>query len=269
MTDFYLYRHAWISAPHHNELLSDEQCDALLKKGGWMVRNTYDFDQKEASDFWYIIKDSFDGMEELSSNERNKIRRASKSFDYKRVGKQFVIDNGYDILKKVYDDYVVKERVMNETVFQGLMEGWDEKENEFWGAFDKYNGRMLGFAVVRLFDAGCFYDMVTFYPKYKHNATYPYYGFFYKLNEYYLGEKKFNYVTDGSRSITEHSNIQPFLEQNFNFRKAYCKLKIRYKWWFGILVRMLYPFRAIIPSRNVKAVLNMHGMQGGFRKLMK
>ena len=261
MKDFYLYRHAWISTPHFNERLSDEQCDALLKQGGWLVRNTYNFDQKEPSNFWYIIKDSFGGMAEHSQNERKKIRRALKSFEYRRVEKQLIVGKGYDILKQVRESYKVHDRVMNEMAFRELLDGWDEKENEFWGTFDKNDGRFVGFAVVRMFDIGCFYEMVTFYPEYKHNATYPFYGMFYILNQHYLGERQLKYVTDGSRSITEHSNIQPFLEQNFKFRKAYCKLKLHYKWWFGIIVRLLYPFRNIILNRNIQAVLKMHGMQ--------
>ena len=261
INDFYLYRHSWISAPHFDRQLTDAECDVLLKHGGWMVRNTYDFDQKEESNFWYIIKDSFGGMGEHSSNERKKIRRAFKRFNYKKIDKQLVVNQGYEIVKKVNDNYKVKDRKMNEKVFRELLDIWDEANNEFWGAFDINDGRFVGFAVVRMMGEGCFYDLVTVFPEYKHNTSYPYYGFFYKMNEYYLGERKFKYVSDGSRSITEHSNIQPFLEQNFKFRKAYCKLKIRYKWWFGIIVRMLLPFRNIIGNRNVKAVLNMHKMQ--------
>ena len=44
------------------------------------------------------------------------------------------------------------------------------------------------------------------------------------MNQYYLEEKKLKYVCDGSRTITEHSNIQEFLMHNFKFRKAYCRL---------------------------------------------
>lgn len=261
LKDFYLYRHAWISSPHFNVRLNDNQCDVLLKKGGWLVRNTYDFDQKQPSDFWYIIKDTFGGMDEHTSNDRNKIRRAFKRFDYRRIEKQLIIDCGFEIVKSVNKNYVVKDWKMDKTGFQELLNSWKEEENEFWGAFDLSDDRFVGFAVVKMFDIGCFYDLVTVYPEYKHNASYPYYGFFYKLNEHYLGERKMSYVSDGSRSITEHSNIQPFLEQNFKFRKAYCKLKLHYKWWFGIIVRLLYPFRNIIPNRNIQAVLKMHGMQ--------
>jgi len=150
---------------------------------------------------------------------------------------------------------------MSEKVFLQMIDDWGQREYDYWGLFTKEYNEFVGFAAVQLFDNACFYDMVAVHPKYEHNATYPYYGFFYKLNDYYLGEKHFKYVNDGSRSITEHSNIQPFLEQNFKFRKAYCKLKLHYKWWFGIIVRLLYPFRNVIPNRNIQAVLKMHGMQ--------
>ena len=262
-SDFELYRNAWryASAPDCEPELSDSQCKTLLKKGGWMVRNTFDFDCNEKTDFWYVIKDSFGGMEELSSNERNKIRRSNQVFDYKLVDIETVRQKAYPILKETFDDYQIAERKMNEAVFNQYLDNCSKENFDFWGAFDVETHELVGFCTVRLFENSCEYGLIGFLPKYKHNASYPYYGFFFKMNEYYLGNQKFKYVSDGSRSITEHSNIQPFLEQNFNFRKAYCKLKIRYKWWFGAIVRILLPFRKLIWNRNVKAVLNMHLMQ--------
>ena len=89
------------------------------------------------------------------------------------------------------------------------------------------------------------------------NSTYPYYGLIYEMNRYYLEELKLKYVNDGSRSITEHSNIQQFLIDTFHFRKAYCRLQIVYKWWMRLVVNLLYPFRKIIPFLSVKSVLRM------------
>ena len=263
MFDYVKYRNAWRYnlAPDCEPELSDSQCKALLRKGGLFVRNTFDFDCKEETNFWYSIKDSFGGMEELSSNERNKIRRAFQIFDYKLVDKELLIEEAYPIAEATFDDYKVTDRKMNESVFREYLYHCARNNYDYWGAFDKETQKLVGFCAVHVFENSCEYGVIGFLPKYKHNASYPYYGFFYKLNEYYLGERKFKYVSDGSRSITEHSNIQPFLEQNFKFRKAYCKLKIRYRWWFGIIVRVLMPFRNIIRNRNVKAVLKMHKMQ--------
>lgn len=258
-----LYRHAWRfdAAPDCESELTDSQCKRLLQKGGWMVRNTFDFDQREKSEFWYLIKDSFGGMEEHSQNERKKLRHAFRSFDYQIVDNQTIKSNAYPIAKATFDDYKVTDRRMNEEVFKAYFDYCGTKNFDYWGVFDKNNGKLVGFCAVRVWDNTCEYGLIGFLPEYKHNATYPYYGFFYKMNEYYLADKKFKYVADGTRSITEHSDIQSFLEKNFKFRKAYCKLKMRYKWWFGAIVRALLPFRKMVWNRNVKAVLKMHKMQ--------
>ena len=53
-------------------------------------------------------------------------------------------------------------------------------------------------------------------PAYLRNSTYPYYGLIYEMNRYYLQELCLKYVSDGARSITEHSGIQPFLIEKFH-----------------------------------------------------
>lgn len=261
--DFFLYRHAWRYnfAPDKEPQLTDSQCKELLKNGGWFVRNTYDFDQKEESDFWYIIKDSKECMSEHSSNERKKLRHAFNRFKIEFIDFKVFKEKCFPILYATFKDYRIVDRNMNFCVFNDYVEHCSKRNYDFWGMFDKMNGELVGFCAVNVFEDSCEYGLIGVLPEYKHNATYPYYGFFYKLNEYYLGEKNFKYVSDGSRSITEHSNIQPFLIQNFKFRKAYCKLKIYYKWWFGIIVKILFPFRNFIPNKSVKAVLKMHEMR--------
>ena len=46
MNGFYLYRKAWRydGAPHNEPKLTKKECRKLLKQGGLLVRNTYDFD---------------------------------------------------------------------------------------------------------------------------------------------------------------------------------------------------------------------------------
>lgn len=261
--DFYLYRHAWRYnlAPDAEPELSDAECRELLGRGGWMVRNTYDYDCQEKTDFWYVVKDSFGGMEELTSNVRRKVRKALDAFEYRLIDVKTVEEQGYPILDATFKDYKVKDRVMNEKVFKSYLDYCKENVFDYWGIFDKEKEELVGFCMVHLWENSCEYGYTALWPEYKNNATYPFYGLFHSMNEYYLEKHHFKYVTDSARSITEHSNIQPFFEQNFKFRKAYCKLKMRYQWWFGVVVRVLYPFRGVIPSRSVRAVLRMHGYQ--------
>jgi len=264
MNGFYLYRNAWRfeGAPHDEPKLQKKEWKALLKQGGLMVRNTYLFDQKEKSSFWYVIKDSFDGWDELSSNERNKIRRAEKSLAFRKIGIDLLKSEGWNILKATYEDYAVSDRTMDETVFLDYLLKCEKKDFDYWGIFDQE--KFIGFCTVWLWLPDCCeYGLIGLLPEYKHNNTYPYYGLFHNLNTYYLGEQGFRYVADGARSITEHSQIQDFLIQNFNFRKAYCQLEVHYKWWMKIGVHVLYPFRKIIPLPRVKAILNMEAMRRG------
>ena len=62
---------------------------ALLAQGGLFVRNSYDFDAVGPTGFWYVIKDQFGGMAELSSRVRNKIRKSQKCFDIRKIDKSF------------------------------------------------------------------------------------------------------------------------------------------------------------------------------------
>lgn len=261
MNRFYLYRKAWRydGPPHKEAQLTKDEAVNLLKQGGLLVRNTFDFDMPEKTNFWYVIKDRFEGSDELKPNERNKIRRSLNTLTFKKVDVGVLEQNGWNILKATYDDYAVSDRKMNPSIFLDYLVECKDKEYDYWGIYDK--DVLIGFCTVWLWSTDCCeYGLIGILPEYKHNNTYPYYGLFYTLNEYYLDERKFRYVTDGARTITEHSNIQDFLIDNFNFRKSYCHLAIHYKWWMKLVVNILYPFRKIITIPQVKAVLNMESM---------
>jgi hypothetical protein len=266
MNGFYLYRKAWRydGAPHEEPKLSDKECQLLLKQGGLMVRNTYDFDCQEETCFWNLIKDHFGGLEELSGNTRKKVRRSLEHLDFRRVDIDLIKKQGYPILRATFDDYSVTDRITNVHTFETYLEECSQKDFDYWGIFDRNDNRFVGFFTVMLWDDSCEYGLVAIVPEYKRKSTaYPYYGLFYSMNQYYLQEKGFRYVTDGSRSITEHSNIQQFLEEKFLFRKSYCHLAIHYLWWMKITVYMLYPFKKIITLPRIRAILNMEAMQRG------
>lgn len=261
--DYFKYRNAWRynGAPHTETRLTDSECRQLLQQGGYLVRNNYDFDTAETTDFWYIVKDSFGALDELSGNTRKKVRRSLERFEFKLVDHQTVRDAGYPIIAATYADYPVVDRPMNPKVFEEMMEDFSLFEYDYWGMFDRTNGEMMGFCINRVWDNACGYEILGILPKYKRKSTtYPYYGLYYSMNRHYLQEKRFKYVTSGTRSVTEHSNIQPFLEEKFHFRKAYCRLAIHYQWWMRLAVKALYPFRKIITIPQVKALLNMESM---------
>ena len=266
MNGFYLYRKAWRfdGAPHEEPQLQEEEWKALLKQGGLMVRNTYNFDCQKETYFWNLIKDQYGGFEELSGNTRKKVRRSLEKIAFRKVENDFIKKQGYPILKASFEDYEVRDRIMTHHTFECYMNECGKRDFDYWGLFDKENDRFIGFFTVMLWKEACEYGLVAVLPEYKRkNTAYPYYGLFHTMNHYYLHERGLRYVTDGARSITEHSNIQDFLIEKFRFRKSYCCLAVYYRWWMKIMVKTLYPFRKIITLPRIKAILNMEAMQRG------
>jgi len=266
MNGYYLYRKAWRfeGAPHKEPKLNKAEWQALLKQGGLLVRNTYNFDCQENTCFWNLIKDQFGGLEELSGNTRKKVRRSLEHFEFKHIDVVLLRELGYPLLKATYEDYAVNDRTMNAKTFEEYLQMCEQYNYDYWGVFDYDNGDLIGFCANRIWEDSCEYGLVGMMPEYKRKSTtYPYYGLFFSMNQYYLQEKAFRYVTDGSRSVTEHSHIQQFLEEKFHFRKSYCHLTIHYRWWMKLAVTLLYPFRKIITLPRVKAILNMEAMQRG------
>lgn len=260
--NYYLYKNFWrfAGAPHCEESVSVDEVRQMLSHGGLLVRNTYQFDCQEETAFWYVIKDSFGGLEELSHKTRQKVRKAMSAIDYQIVDKEIVKREGYSIYKDSLKSFHDDGSALKEDAFNALLEA---NTTECWACFDKATNMMVGFSLNSINDDTSSYELTAILPKYRKNGSYIYYGLTYVKNEHYLGNLKLRYVSDGSRSITEHSGIQEWLIENFNFRKAYCHLDIFYKPWIGFAVKMLYPFRKMITNRRVKAVLNMEAMRRG------
>ena len=265
MNGFYLYRKAWRfeGAPHKEPKLEKKEWQVLLKKGGLLVRNTYNFDCEKETCFWYVIKDQYKGIDELSSRVRNKVRHAIQYFDYQIISYDVMCEKAFPIVEETFSDYAVHERKMDHEVFVQYLNQCKKRNFDYWGIFEKNSQQMVGFCTVELWDNCCEYGMTGIFTKYKRSGYYPYYGLYQHLNHYYLEELHYKYVSDSARTITDHSQIQDFLIQYFHFRKAYCQLAVHYQWWMKIMVKMLYPFRKIITLPRIKAILNMEAMQRG------
>ncbi|MDR3047374.1 MAG: hypothetical protein LBU51_07155 [Bacteroidales bacterium] len=250
-----LYKGGWINnaTPHLEQILSKQESKQLLKEGGIFVRNIFDFDQTENRQFWFIVKDHFGGMEELSSRTRNKIRRSISTLRIEKISKQTMLNEGYQVYLAAFDRYKNAKVLLNQSQFEELIYNCTE-QTDFWGCFIKENGILIATSINYLDTNFCEYATVKANPIYL-KYYYPFYGLFYTMNEYYLCERGLKYVSDGARSITEHSNIQDFLIHQFGFRKAYCNLQLVYSKWLMMIVKIVYPFRKIIPSQKVKWLL--------------
>ena len=260
---FVIYKGAWIrkSNPHLSTRIEDKDALAYLSRGGLFLRNTYNFDKADSSSYWYVIKDSFGGIPELPSRDRTKVRKSLNTYDFKRVSKKEMRERGLLLFNKS------RERFHDKSLFSD-QDAWNlrlEQEHlEFWIGYSKADKTPAAFSINSVYEDYCDYNTMGISPDVPNN-TYPMYGLLYEMNRYYLEECRLKYVLDGARSITEHSNIQSFLEDKFKFRKAYCDLQLFYKSWLGVLIKCLFPFRGLIKERRLKALLNQEAMFRGVK----
>ena len=254
-----LYKSTWIFLEESKEeLLSSEEANALLKERGLMVRNTYDFDTKEETSFWFIVKDHLENISELPFSARRNIRRALRFYNIRKINVNEFSEKALPIINSAQKSYKVKSKVTSKKEFDKEIKQYKKDDNkEFWIVERKTDNEAVAIAINTIKEDSCEYDTMRCKAEALKDRTYPYYGLIYIMNNHYLGERKLRYVNDGSRTVTEHSSIQDFLIHNFKFRKAYCKLKIHYKCWLSVVIKLLFPFRNIIPIRNIKGILKM------------
>ena len=260
------YRHSliWNGAIHKEPRLSKEEAMVLINNSSsWMLRNLYDFDCKEETNFWYIIKDSY-SESEYTKKVRKYIEKANAKFEIGRISRERMINQGYDVYDKAHNHYSVDDGFRyNRNKFLEEIQSMSDEEYEFWGCIDRETDILQAYCICHIHDGMCWFKYSRanpeFLPKY-----YPMYGMYDARHKYYLNELKLKYVLTSARSITEHSNIQNFLIEKFGYRKAYCHLKIYYRPWLKFLINITYPFRKFIPVRPIKNLLSFEHLNRGY-----
>ena len=234
--------------PH---ILVNDSENVIAKKikehNSYFARWTSNFDCHQQTDFWYVINDRHLKIEDYSKNTRSKIRRGLKNCIVKVVSLDKIKEIGYECYKYAFENYNTHLQPKSNLEFADDLDTLD-REWEFWGVF--FDGKLIGYSQNRIVKDYCDYSTIKFHPKYL--KYYPSYALFFSMNNYYLNEMKFQYVNDGARSISHETNIQEFLIQKFQFRKAYCKLHLSYSYKFKMIILLLYPLKSIIGFLNNK-----------------
>ena len=138
----------------------------------------------------------------------------------------------------------------------------ENEDYDAWIMFRIEDHAPVAWSITHVFENMCEYETVKVDAAFL-DSTYPSYGLFFTMNQHYLAERKLSYVNAGWRSVTLHSNIQPFLIEQFNFRKAYCKMNMRYKFPLNVAVSMLFPLRKIMPHSKIKTMLLQEAFSRG------
>jgi hypothetical protein len=242
-----------VSQPYR---LSKGQCQELLRDlGGLWVLWTDGFGPHAEDSEWHaVICRRHVAVEEVASgNTRSKLRRGLKQCEVRPVEVREIARNGYETYCAAVSGYghhaeilpTAKEfarRVMTDEPFGDI--------RHQWAAY--HGGKMVAFAQNLIYDkTEVDYTLIKLHPEYLNR--YSSYALIYRMNEHYLAQQGFEYVTDGFRSISHETGVQDFLMKEFGFEKARTGLRVHYRWPVGPLLRAARPFRGVLAKAYPKA----------------
>lgn len=230
--------------PHKEPNLELIETKALWKK--WkkalFIRYTTNFDCGYETNWWYTIKDSPFDASLLKAKRRYEITKGNKFFTVKRIHPVDYIEELTDVQIGAMKGYS-GNRIVERESFAKEVASWSTLCHlRMYGAFFNETNRLCGYALV--FEQENVLQLSSLktdveYEKYAVNAAI--------VNKILQDSREElengKYICDGSRNINHDTQFQGYLEKYFGFRRAYCKLNIKYKLGVGFVVKLLYPFR--------------------------
>lgn len=231
-----------------------EASRVLRSLGGKVLRTTTGFQPAGAGSEWYaVICRAFTPIEDVSSSKtRNELRRALRNCEVRRISCQELARSGYEVYRRAFDRYGGLDTPISASDFEvHLMagEGFEDIIHH-WAVLCE--GVLAGYGSNYAFgETEAAYSAVKLHPDYL--KKYTSYALFHRMNEYYLGERKFAYVNDGFRAIRHRTGLQRFLERNFSFEKAYTGVDVVYRQPYRTFIRATFPFRNVIGKVDERA----------------
>jgi RimJ/RimL family protein N-acetyltransferase len=219
----------------------------LVKHRAVMLRWCTDFDRLEESAFWHVIKDSFEPYESLGKRRRAEIRRALQNYDVRPISQSAMISEGYAIHRAAVAEYG-SSRPLSEADFKNDILSHDSHTYEYWGVFPKDTATLVGYCINRCVSDTCNYLAEKIIPD--HRRTYASYAINYRMNEHYLVDRRVRYIDLGAKRMQHDTNVQDFHIAKMGFRRAYCRLNVRFLPGVKAMLIALQPFRGLFERKS-------------------
>lgn len=240
--------------------LTLHEVHSLFKSFGrkaFYIRNVYDFDCAERTEFWYVVRDRALAIEEYATRkDRQQVRRSLRAYEFRRVDLIEMLRVGYRVSLEHWQRLPRNRRFVHATEadFTDFLHAQNARGVEFWVGYSTETGEAAMWESVYI--VGCMAVEEQERLSYRYKQYYPTYGLNHVIANYYLKDRGLRYVVAGARTVTEHSNVQEFLLKKMGFRKAYCKLKVWFRFPVNLIVPCAYPFRKLLPrGSNLRSLL--------------
>lgn len=270
---WYEYQRALLpkTAPHlppRSELLSTKY---LRQNKLFFARWTSQFDCKEETEWYYVIKDDYLMIDKLKAKLRYEINKGNKNFESLVIDPLLYFEDIFYVSVEAYYAYPEKYRpTIIKDAYKKQIQRMVDDGYRFIGEFDRLDKKMVGFAVLECGADYINYRMHKVLPQQEKRAVNA--ALVSGVLSYYEAGK-YKYIVDGERAIKHETGFQSYLIKYFGFRKAYCQLNILYNPIFALLVYMLYPLRKLLSHfknnnllYNVFCVLEQERIRRTFEK---
>jgi hypothetical protein len=253
--DWYDYQGFMIPAylPHCEPKISKRVAKKALQLSGRpFVRWDRNFGHVDKSQWWYILKKGPWSIEDIKDKKKRwMIRQGKKRYSVRVLTSEEVLSECPRVAMLATSRY--KGTVDIET-YQVLKKRLDATEKisgvlEYLGCF--HENKLVSFSENYFQENAVWLSNMRHDPAYL--KDYSSYGFLDGILDYYLNQRKLEYVLDGGRSIHHKTNFQEYLIKVFGFTKEYTNLNIVYSNLFGVIVKIAYPFRNIFEKISEKS----------------
>lgn len=259
------YNHAMIptNAPHLEVDLRSLQNGEIWKpdKGfPILARWTSEFDCNYETEWWYLIKDQPIVIEELSKHTRKHIRHGLKLCEIKIINPADYIDALYECSHAAFKKYKNASNEPSKNEFQKSCE--NDTQSVYWAGFDKETQNIIGYFVLKEYSDYVSIITAKFHPDFLNTHISD--AMYYTVINYYINEKCKKYVDSGQRNINHITNTQEYKEKVLGYRKAYCRLNIKYRFPINLCIKVLFPFRNIlmkVPNKKIHLVVSVLKME--------
>ena len=248
------YNHALLPATAPHETVNTAPVDdGSIWKAVWpskplFARWTTDWDCGYETGWWFVICTPPFSLSGLSKSSRKSVRKALENCRVARIDPAEygeALWNVFSAAAKSYSNYL----------FTDDKEGFISRcrsaspGQEYWAGFDQETGEMIGYKICTVYDRYVEFSVSKYAPAFLKLRVSD--ALNYIVIDYYLNQENKQYISNGERSVIHDTNVQSYYQEHFKFRRAYCRLHLAYRKWFGLLIGLLYPFRRRISVNSV------------------
>lgn len=233
----------------------------LWKRPIWkkalFAKYTTDFDCKTVQPWYWIICDTPFDWHTLKSKFRNEMKKALDNFEVRVIDPTEYVDELFEVKVSALSSYPKAYRAIpTREEFERSIPTF---KKPCFAAFCKLDGKLAGFINMVEMENALLYSGHHVMKDYE--KLFVNYALILGMLDYYNPRLKEGcMLVDGERNINHNTNHQELLVKKFGFRKAYCKLHLKYRPIMGILIKCLYPFKSLL--RELDSFKPIHAING-------